>query len=77
MDVWDDLRRAALSKRVWVAVLAAIAILLSEAFGFDETTLNQIIALVVALIVGDSVGAINPTKARRPVELYTMKQMEE
>lgn len=43
------------SRRFWAAVAAMLVALLQELFGIDEQTANQIVVILLAWIVGDSI----------------------
>lgn len=53
------------SKRFWVAVASLLAIVLKDRVPVTEEQLQQIVLIVAALIVGDSVRAIDPSKELR------------
>ena len=58
-----DILQALKSKRVIVAVITAAAVAVNQELALvDAETLTKVVALAAALILGDSLRAINPDK---------------
>ena len=50
----DKVKALLKSRRFWMAVLATVAVVASEAFGLDQSQVMTIGGIVVAWIVGDT-----------------------
>ena len=58
-----DILQALKSKRVIVAVVTAAAIAVNQELALvDAETLTKVVAIAAALILGDSLRAVNPDK---------------
>ena len=51
------------SKKLWVAVGAAVVVLLKDFFGVDEATAEKLVGLAMAYIVGQGVADLGKGKA--------------
>lgn len=49
------LLRLAISRRFWVAVGGVLVVFLNENFGLDEESAKQVVTVLAAWIVGDSI----------------------
>ena len=59
---FGDLRKSAASKRVLGATLTAFFLAMAEEMGINSETAMSISGISIALILGDSLRAVNPEK---------------
>tara|TARA_Y100000310_G_scaffold292484_1_gene321259 strand:- start:573 stop:782 length:210 start_codon:yes stop_codon:yes gene_type:complete len=52
------------SKKLWVAIGAALVVLMKDYFGLDEPTAEKLVALSMAYIVGQGVADLGKEKAK-------------
>ena len=61
-SLFGDLRNSAASKRVMGATLTAFFLAMAEEWGINSETAMSIAGVAIALILGDSLRAVNPEK---------------
>lgn len=62
----DFLLRLLASKRVVAAVVAIVVAIVSKRFpGVDQDAIREVVLVIVAAIIGDSIAPIDPVKRAR------------
>ena len=58
---WKDLLE---SRRFWAAIGGVVVVIGQDVFGFEADTVQQVVNLAIAFIVGDSLRKIRKTESR-------------
>jgi len=52
------------SKKFWISVGGVVAVVASHFFGVDETTVKEIVAIIVAYVLGQGIADLGKEKAK-------------